>query len=375
MELKDSKNYKKTDVGMIPSDWEAIKLNLLSRSISSGKSNTKSELGSFPLYGSTGIIGSKSYNDYEGFKILVARVGANAGTVNKVEGKYCVSDNTLMITLNNNVSFDFIFFQLIKTNLNSLVFGSGQPLITGGQLKTIAIPLPPTLAEQTLIANALSDADALISSLEQLIAKKKLIKQGAMQQLLKPKKGWEVKKLGEVAEFTNGKGHEQFIDKTGEYIVVNSKFVSTEGEVFKTSSVNLCPLQKDDITIVMSDIPNGKALAKCFIVPKDNQYALNQRIGGIRPTNVHYKYLAYILNRNDYYLAFDSGSGQTNLRKNDVLDCPVDLPPTIEGQNEIATILSDMETEITSLETKLDKYRKIKQGMMQNLLTGKIRLV
>ena len=105
-------------------------------------------------------------------------------------------------------------------------------------------------------------ADALIRSLGKLIAQKCNIKQGAMQELLKPKEGWVVKKLGEIAFFTNGKAHEQFVDNAGDYIVVNSKFISTEGEVFKNASISLCPLNIGDITMVMSDIPNGKALAK-----------------------------------------------------------------------------------------------------------------
>jgi type I restriction enzyme S subunit len=181
--------------------------------------------------------------------------------------------------------------------------------------------------------------------------------------------------LGEVCEFYNGKGHEQFITDNGNFIVVNSKFISTNGQVFKHSSVNLFPLEKNDVTMVMSDIPNGKALAKCFIVPENGKYALNQRICAIRSNEVDTFFLSLVLNRNEYYLAFDSGTGQTNLKKNDVLECPLNLPPTKEEQTQIATILSDMDNEINALETKLLKYKNIKQGMMQNLLTGKIRLV
>jgi len=193
--------------------------------------------------------------------------------------------------------------------------------------------------------------------------------------LLKPKEGWEVKKLGRVAFFSNGKAHEQFIDEDGNYIVVNSKFISTEGKVFKNASVSLCPLNAGDITMVMSDIPNGKALAKCFIIPKTGKYTLNQRICSLRSELVDNNFLAYIINRNKYFLAFDSGTGQTNLIKNEVLDCPIPLPSTVQEQTRIATILSDMDTEITALETKLEKYNQIKQGMMQELLTGKTRLI
>jgi len=180
---------------------------------------------------------------------------------------------------------------------------------------------------------------------------------------------------GSIADFYNGKAHEQYISDNGNYIVVNSKFISTDGLVFKNSSENFFSLEENDITMVMSDIPNGKALAKCFLIQKNNKYALNQRICAIRTDIVDSKFLYYILNRNKYYLSFDSGSGQTNLRKNNVLECPLNLPQTKAEQTKIAKILSDMDAEITALETKLTKIKAIKLGMMQNLLTGKIRLI
>ena len=118
---------------------------------------------------------------------------------------------------------------------------------------------------------------------------------------------WKLKRLKEVADFSNGKGHEQSIDKNGKYIVVNSKFISTDSRVKKFSNQNLCPLNKGDITIVMSDIPNGKAIAKCFIVDEDEKYTLNQRIGSLTAKEgVDTKFLYFVLNRNRYYLAFDN---------------------------------------------------------------------
>jgi len=176
---------------------------------------------------------------------------------------------------------------------------------------------------------------------------------------------WSIKPLSAVAFFTNGKAHEQFIDDNGDYIVVNSKFISTEGDVFKNSSVCICPLKKGDITMVMSDIPNGKALAKCFIIPKDNKYTLNQRICSLSTEISEKRFLAYILNRNKYYLAFDSGTGQTNLKKNDVIGCPIPLPPTKDEQTAIATALSDADALIQSLEKLIAKKQNIKQGAMQ----------
>lgn len=183
---------------------------------------------------------------------------------------------------------------------------------------------------------------------------------------------WVVKPLHEVAHFENGKAHEQFIDEHGDYIVVNSKFISTEGRVKKFSKKNIFPLKKGDITIVMSDIPRGKALAKCFLIDKDNSYTLNQRIGGITANDdTDNKYLFYKLNRNKYYLAFDSGTGQTNIKRQQILDCPIVLPPTKLEQTAISIALRDTNSLIVGLEKLLNKKRNIKDAALQELLKPK----
>ena len=196
-----------------------------------------------------------------------------------------------------------------------------------------------------------------------------------MQELLTPKKGWEVKKLGEVADFTSGTAHENVIDENGNYILVNSKFISTNGNVFKRTDKNLTPAFIDDILIVLSDVPNGKTIAKCFIVELENTFTVNQRIGIIKAKKANAKYLFYLINRHKDLLAFDDGVKQTNLRNQDINNLQLTIHNSIEEQTQIATILTDMDNEITTLEQKLHKYKSIKQGMMQDLLTGKIRLV
>ena len=185
---------------------------------------------------------------------------------------------------------------------------------------------------------------------------------------------WDIKRLGEITHFNNGKAHEQFIDDKGNYVVVNSKFISTEGEVFKTSGENLCPLFAGEIVMVMSDIPNGKALAKCFFIRENGKYTLNQRICSFKSKGADSLYLFYKLNRNKYFLDFDSGVGQTNLKKGEVLDCPVALPSDKTEQLSIAVALSDIDTLIKKLEKLIEKKKNIKQGVMQELLTGKRRL-
>lgn len=160
------------------------KLGEFCKGISSGRSETKSNAGKYPIYGSTGIIGWRDSFDYQGTKILVARVGANAGAANIVKGKYCVSDNTLMISYDEKyVNTYYLYYNLISLKLNSLIFGSGQPLITGALLKTMEVLYPP-ITEQNEIATILLDIDSELESLESKLSKYRQIKSGMMQTLL-----------------------------------------------------------------------------------------------------------------------------------------------------------------------------------------------
>ena len=96
---------------------------------------------------------------------------------------------------------------------------------------------------------------------------------------------WQIKPLQSIVAFSNGKAHESSISETGKYILINSKFVSTEGKEFKRTNLCLSPLRKRDIVMVMSDVPNGKAIAKCFMVEENNKYTLNQRICALKTIN------------------------------------------------------------------------------------------
>lgn len=183
---------------------------------------------------------------------------------------------------------------------------------------------------------------------------------------------WDIKKLSEIALFRNGKGHEGIVAENGDFILVNSKFVSSEGRVVKRVTKNLEPLIVGEIAIVMSDVPNGKAIAKCFLIDESNVYALNQRIGGITATGILNTFLFLQLNRNKYYLKLDDGVKQTNLRKIEVLNCPIKLPPLPE-QRCIAAILSTWDKAIDTLQNLIAKKQERKKGLMQVLLTGQLR--
>ncbi len=184
---------------------------------------------------------------------------------------------------------------------------------------------------------------------------------------------WEKEKLGEAADFWNGKAHEQNISDNGKYIVVNSKFISQDGRVRKYSNSQASPLKKDDIAIVMSDIPNGKAIGKCFVVDQDEKYTLNQRIGGVKSKKIISSFLIRLLNRNKYFLKFDNSVSQTNLRKDEILRCPVIFPSILE-QQKIAGFLGTVDEWIENLRAQKESLAVYKKGMMQKIFSQEVRL-
>lgn len=179
---------------------------------------------------------------------------------------------------------------------------------------------------------------------------------------------WDLHKLSEIAEYTNGRAHEQDIETNGKYIVVNSKYISTDGEVVKYSNTANCLAEKNDILMVLSDVPNGRAIAKCYLVKEDNKYTVNQRICKITPKQgIESSLLYYLMNRNPYFLSFDDGVKQTNLRNDDVLNFEILLPTNPAEQQKIAACLSSLDDVIAGHEEKLTALEEHKKGLMQNL--------
>jgi restriction endonuclease S subunit len=153
--------------------------------------------------------------------------------------------------------------------------------------------------------------------------------------------------LGEVAKYRNGKAHENCIDESGKYIVVNSKFVSTNGTVIKHSNMQNEPLAQNEIAFVLSDVPNGRAIARTFLVEENDKYTLNQRIAGITSSENTYPYFLHILmNRHPYFLAFDDGVKQTNLSVSDVLNFET-YYPEYEEQKQIGEYFRNLDRLIT----------------------------
>ena len=423
MELMTKHGYKQTELGLIPEEWEIEKFKDVTNAITCGVAATPeyvSESLGMPFLSASHVQKGKvvpnkikyitkdlyrqitKNNKPEKGDILYTRVGAGIGEAGVIDFEL---DFAIYVSLTlikpKRILNNYFLRSLLNSNYYKFLAKNGQ--FAGGGVQNLNVevvrefPIPiPTLIEQKAIATALSDVDALITSLEQSLTKKKAIKQGAMQALLNGKirlngfgetktmkesefglipEDWDVKLLPEVFDYIHGKAHEQHIDSTGIFTVVNSKFISTEGKVTKYSKENFCSARKGDILTVLSDLPNGKALAKTYYVNTDNKYAVNQRICIWRSKKDSPLFLSFIMNRHKYFMKFDDGVTQTHILNHHIEKCPVLVPRDLNEQTAIGQILSDMDTEITQLETKKEKYQAIKQGMMQELLTGKTRLI
>jgi type I restriction enzyme S subunit len=385
--------YKQTEMGVIPENWEGTLLEKVTTAVASGRSKSNQAYGSYPVYGSTGVIGYSSEPQYEGTAILVARVGANAGKLNKVSGKYGVTDNTIILRFSEAVETGFVWKSLELKRLNNLVFGSGQPLITGSQLKALTIAVPP-LPEQRAIATALSDVDALLEELDRLIAKKRDIKQAAMQQLLTGETRlpgfegeWEQVELGEVTDrCTSGatpyrgrpdfyKGNIRWVS-SGElnYGVINDTNEHISLEAVRSANLTIHPA--GTFLMAITGLEAAGTRGACGIVGKPS--ATNQSCMAIYPTKklyTMYLFHYYVFRGDALAFKYCQGTKQQSYTAGLVKKLPISLPPSVEEQRAIAANLSDMDTEIQTLEQRRNKTAELKQGMMQELLTGRTRLV
>lgn len=286
-------------------------------------------------------------------------------------------DLNIIKTKNNGVFLSYYLNNKKKLDIASLAQGISVVHLYASQLSQLELNLP-SIPEQNKISNFISSIDVRLKT---LIQKKNILEQfkkSVMQKIFsqelrfKDENGkdfpkWENKLLRNLVEFRNGKAHEQDISEDGKYIVVNSKFISRDGEVKKYSDTQICPLEFREIVMVMSDIPNGKALAKCFFIDADNKYTLNQRICALKAINVEAKFLIYILNRNKYYLMFNSGVGQTNLTKDEVLDCPLFIPQAREEQIKIAELFLAIDKKINLTQNQIEKSEQYKKGLLQKM--------
>jgi type I restriction enzyme S subunit len=263
-------------------------------------------------------------------------------------------------------------------------------------LKRLPICLPKSEAEQRAIAAALSDVDALLGGLERLIAKKRDLKQAAMQQLLTGQTRlpgfhgeWEVKRLGDLGSTyggLTGKTKADFGDGAGRYVTFMNVMTNVYIDCEKFDAVRIASNESQNLVLRGDLLFNGSSetpeeVAMCSLMMEDvrNLY-LNSFCFGFRfhdDTQANGLFLAYYIRSREgreLMKSLAQGSTRYNLSKGALLDASIQLPPLPE-QIAIAAVLSDMDAELSALEVRRDKTRALKQGMMQELLTGRTRLV
>lgn len=368
-----------------PNNWKSVELNsVIDLKYGKGLSAKERVGGDYFVYGSNGIVGSHNSFLVKAPAMIIGRKGS-VGKVHYSNKPCWPIDTAFYVDLRNeNLDFRYLYFFLDELG-KKLVFPKGvKPGINRIQYLNNKISLPfkngqPDLEEQRRIANKIDnlfvDIDKAIEKTTESLDNAKKLLRSELRQVFEGNNTWKAEKLKEVCEFFNGKAHEKDISENGKYIVVNSKFISLNGSKIKMSDKAFFPLKKNDLVMVMSDVPNGKALAKCFIIDRDDAYTLNQRICALRSEKFDVKFLYYQLNRNKFYLSFDTGQKQTNLRKDDVLECPLFIPKILD-QKKIAERLDKISDLAKKLEKKLnldlDELNKLKQSILQQAFAGKI---
>ena len=292
--------------------------------------------------------------------IIVAMYGATVGRVGINKIPLTTNQACANIEVNDNIAYYRYIYHYLSSQyeyIKSLGAGS-QTNINAGIVKKIKVPIPPLYVQEEIVR--ILDK---FTTLEAELDCRKRQYEYYRNQLLSFSNDVEWKSLGNVFDFRNGKGHEKEIVPAGEFIVINSKFISSNGLVVKFSNRQLSPVYKGDILMVMSDLPNGKALAKCFLVDKDSTYTLNQRVCGLTIKNskeMNPKFAFYILSRNKHLLKYNNGVDQTNLRKDDILKISIPIPPLSE-QQRIVSILDKFEALTTSISEGLPKEIELRR--------------
>jgi type I restriction enzyme S subunit len=179
---------------------------------------------------------------------------------------------------------------------------------------------------------------------------------------------WELTKLGRICIFESGKAHEPFIDEDGEFICVNSRFISTEGHTAKNCRENLSPAFRNDVLAVMSDLPNGRALGKAFFVNANQVYAVNQRVCRLTPLKVFPRFLFWLVNRNPGLLWFDDGVNQTHIPNSGFTKLIIALPKNGD-QVFIATFLDNETAKIDALIAEQQRLIELLQEKRQAVIS------
>lgn len=392
------RGYKQTEVGLIPDDWGVKSLGQLGNPVRGASPRPAGDSryfnGSFipwlTVAALTNIPASQinvtetsGYLTYEGSlfsrtlnpgTLIIANSGATLGIAKILGIKCCANDGIAAIL---NISKDICATYLAHsinmktTYLREVVAtGNGQPNLNTNLIGGFKIPIPPTIKEQEAISKVLNDIDALIETLEKLIAKNNYLKQGAMNELLTGKKRlsgfsrkWETKKLGDIVKVEKGWLITQNTTVAGQIPVIAggkepAYFHNQANRYGKTitisgSGANAGYVSFFNIPIFASD---------CSTISEGPDYDLK------------FIYYVLLLNQDTIYKT-QTGGAQPHVHPSDLKMLVITTPEMKKEQTAIAAILNDMDVEIKALEDEVGKYKSIKQGMMQQLLTGRIRLI
>ncbi|WP_160300651.1 restriction endonuclease subunit S [Kiritimatiella glycovorans] len=386
--------YKRTEVGVIPEDWSVKTVSEFGQVITGGTPSTKVRAywgDAYPWVTPTDISTNKDICSTErhlseaGFRVMrglpantvlvtcIASIGKNA--VLRTPGSCNQQINAVIPDRDYDSDFLYYLFEFSKNYLIGSAGTTATSIISKSLFSSLAFALP-AIREQRAIATALSDADALIESLDRLIAKKRAIKQAAMQQLLTGQTRlpgftgeWETTRLGEIAEIVMGQSPgSAFYNAKGEGLplIQGNADIENRQTIRRISTTQITKKGRRGDILLSVRAPVGEVSRATFDV------CLGRGVCALRfPTDFLFHYLVYL---EPSWGKHSKGSTFDSVNSADIKALEVALPGT-EEQTAIATVLSDMDTEIEALERRRDKARQIKQGMMQQLLTGRVRLV
>jgi type I restriction enzyme S subunit len=387
MELRAG--YKNTEIGVIPEDWDVVELGGIG-TFKNGINKGKEDFGhGFPfvnlmdVFGKPKIYGTEifdlinsndaernlynlKYSDLLFIRSSVKPSGVGlTSVINKNLKNTVFSGFLIRFRDNGSLNIEYkkhcFYEEKFRNRLIASSSVSANTNINQESLKGLKIPLPP-LPEQTAIATVLSDTDNLLQTIEKKIAKKRLIKQGAMQELLKPKEGWVVKSLGVICDIRKG----QLI--TSDTKINGNIPVIAGGK--KPAYYHNTPNRKGKtITVSGSGANAGYVSFHNYPIFASDCSTINES------DNYSIEYIFFFLQKmQERIYKMQTGGAQPHIHPKDLN--PIEFAvPKKEEQIQIAKILSNMDFEIKGLEKQLAKYKQVKQGLMQNLLTGKIRLV
>lgn len=312
------------------------------------------------------------------------------------------SGELLCIRPSQGVDPRFLFYVLASKGfidtINAETFGAKMPRADWAIVGHQPLPLPPRDTQRRIVEfldEKTARIDGLIEKkralLDRLAEKRQALITHAVTKGLDPDAPmkpsgidwlgdvpahWELKRLSSFCEFQSGKAHEPFIESDGHYVCVNARFISTNGATAKRCTVNLTPATAGDILMVMSDLPNGRALARSFLVDDRDHYAVNQRVCRIRPRHGSAAFYSYQLDRNPQLLQHDDGKEQTHLSNSSFKLVQLLVPPAVEQQQVVDYLdranssIDETTSKVAASANHLEEYRS---ALITSAVTGQLQ--